>query len=153
MIVALTGASGFVGGRLAARLVERGHRVRALTRSKARAPAGCAAIGGNLEAPIPAAFLQGAELLIHCAAELRDEARMNAVNVEGTGRLVDAARGVVRRWVQLSSIGVYGAQRTGEIDESSPPRPVNPYERRKPESDQLVAAAASRPRPLHGRRR
>ncbi len=142
MLVALTGATGFVGRRLAARLAQRGHRIRALTRSAARAPAGCEPVEGSLEEGIPSSFLQDADVLIHCAAELRDESRMAPVNVEGTRRLVEAARGKVRRWVQLSSIGVYGAPPSGDIDEAFPPRPVNAYERTKLESDGLVEAAA-----------
>lgn len=143
MIIALTGATGFVGRVLAARLARQGHRIRALTRSKARVPAGCEPVEGDLERRIPEAFLRGAEVLIHCAAELRDEARMSSVNVGGTRRLLQAARGSVRRWLQLSSIGVYGAKRAGEIDESSPLRPANDYERTKLESDRLVEAAAA----------
>jgi uncharacterized protein YbjT (DUF2867 family) len=47
--VFMTGATGYIGCALAARLVDRGHRVRALVRrgSEARVPSGCTAVVGN----------------------------------------------------------------------------------------------------------
>jgi nucleoside-diphosphate-sugar epimerase len=58
--------------------------------------------------------------------------------------LIDAARGRVRRWVQLSSVGCYGlAQREGTVDERSPLAAEGEYETTKTESDALVERAAS----------
>ncbi len=47
--VFLTGATGYLGGRLAARLLERGHAVHALARrgSEGRLPVGCVAVVGD----------------------------------------------------------------------------------------------------------
>jgi nucleoside-diphosphate-sugar epimerase len=53
-IVFISGASGFLGRNLAAELVGRGHRVRALVRagSQNRAPAGCEVVVGDpLDSP------------------------------------------------------------------------------------------------------
>jgi len=56
--VFLTGATGFLGRNLAAELLRRGHRVRALARagSEARIPAGCEAVTGD---PLDAASYRG----------------------------------------------------------------------------------------------
>ena len=69
---------------------------------------------------------------------------MMTVNVQGTRRLVEMAGGAVSRWIQLSSIGVYGFRHEGEIDETCEAAPANEYERSKFESDRVVAAAGER---------
>lgn len=69
---------------------------------------------------------------------------MQKVHVLGTGKLLDAATGRIGRWVQLSSVGVYGPVRSGNIDESAAIRPVGEYEKTKWEAERLVAAAAAR---------
>jgi nucleoside-diphosphate-sugar epimerase len=51
----------------------------------------------------------------------------------------------VARWVQLSSVGVYGrGRRTGIVDESAAFAPEGEYEVTKAESERLVAEAAAR---------
>ena len=83
-------------------------------------------------------------MLYHCAAELRDADAMEKTNVTGTANLLDAAAGEVGRWVQLSSTGLYGAVRNGEVREETEIRPNNPYERSKAAADALVLDAAER---------
>lgn len=143
MIAAVTGGTGFVGSALVARLLADGFsEVRVLTR---RAPAHAAfrPVHGDIVKDDLHAFTAGADVLFHCAGELRREDAMRAVHVEGTRRLIDAARGRVRRWVQLSSAGCYGlAQRQGTVDERSPLAPEGEYETTKVESDALVERAA-----------
>jgi nucleoside-diphosphate-sugar epimerase len=68
---------------------------------------------------------------------------MPAVHVEGTRRLIRAAEGKLQRWVQLSSVGVYGPQRNGVVTEESPMRPCGVYEKTKTMSDELVLGAAA----------
>jgi nucleoside-diphosphate-sugar epimerase len=67
---------------------------------------------------------------------------MAALHVGGTRRLVDAAAGKIGRWVQLSSVGAYGPQRTGVVTEQTVPRPQGVYESTKAAADALVEAAA-----------
>jgi len=89
-------------------------------------------------------FVHGADVLYHCAAELRNEAEMERTNVQGTANLLAAVGGEAGRWVQLSSTGVYGSHPHGDIDEDSTINPGNAYERSKAKSDELVCAAAKR---------
>ena len=63
---------------------------------------------------------------------------MQELHVNGTQRLVDAAQGKIGRWVQLSSVGVYGACRDGTITEDSKEQPFGIYEQTKTESDKIV---------------
>jgi nucleoside-diphosphate-sugar epimerase len=134
MIAAVTGGTGFVGRALVARLRRDAavREVRVLSRRG----------GFDLTRPLPPQALDGVDVLFHCAGETRDEAAMRALHVEGTRRLVEAARGRVARWVQLSSVGVYGRRlREGALDESAPPAPEGEYEVTKAESDRLLGGA------------
>lgn len=145
MIVAITGGTGFIGKHLIARHVARGDQVRYLTRRKtAEDIRGAIAHIGNLSSSIGELrqFVRGADVLYHCAAELRNETDMHNTNVLGTANLLAAATGEAGRWVQLSSTGVYGSGLRGDINEDTEINPVNAYERSKAASDDLVCAAA-----------
>ena len=85
MTIAITGATGFIGSHTAARLLDRGHGVRALTRGGKALPAGVEAVPGDLVSASDealAAFCDGADVLVHAAGEIRDEARMEALHLE-----------------------------------------------------------------------
>jgi dihydroflavonol-4-reductase len=125
----VTGASGFIGGHVARLLVRDGHRVRALVRPTANRIAirdlplelvvGDLASAGALEAA-----MRGVDGVFHVAGvysfDRRDRRLLHDVNVEGTRRVLAAARaaGVVRvvhtstaatRSPQAVSASVYAA--------------------------------------------
>ena len=57
---------------------------------------------------------------------------MYTVNVRGTSALLASAIAAgVRRWIQLSSIGVYGPPTCPVVTEAIVPMPLNEYERTK----------------------
>jgi nucleoside-diphosphate-sugar epimerase len=146
VIVAVTGGTGFIGRHLIARHRARGDQVRYLTRKPPlENMAGATAFIGSLTSPADQlqAFARGADVLYHCAAELRDEAQMQQTNVRGTANLIAAARGEVGRWVQLSSTGVYGKRKLGDVDEETAVNPSNAYEVSKEASDRLLLDAAA----------
>ena len=141
MIVAITGGTGFIGRHLIARHCARGDQVRYLTRKQpSEVIAGATAIVGNLTSSVDSLrkFAGGADVLYHCAAELRDETKMQSTNVSGTENLIAATGGQVGRWVQLSSTGVYGRKMSGDIDEQTTSNPANPYELSKEASDRIL---------------
>jgi nucleoside-diphosphate-sugar epimerase len=145
LTVAITGANGFVGRRLVGQHLARGDRVRVLTR-RGFSPPECSRgveqfLGDLAMGPLPAAFLDQADVVYHCAAELNDPAKMELVNALGTARLLEMAQGRVGRWVQLSSAGVYGMNAIGRVTEATLPAPRNPYERSKKAADEAVMAA------------
>ncbi len=148
MEIAVTGATGFVGTTLVRRHLARGDTVRVLVRDPGaavcRLPA-VRAFRGTLAQPegVPADFVAGADVLYHCAAEIYDERRMKATNIEGTHTLVRLAAGRIGRWVHLSSAAVYGAVRSGRIIENSPLQPDSVYGGTKAESEALVRTAAA----------
>jgi len=144
LTVAVTGGTGFVGRGVITRHLQAGDVVRVLTRSPGRVPVGAQTCVGDLTHPSDnlTPFLSGADVLYHCAGEIFDQSRMHKVHVDGTTRLIAAARGRVGRWVQLSSVGAYGLPRDGEMFESSPECPKGTYEVTKTAADALVTDAA-----------
>jgi nucleoside-diphosphate-sugar epimerase len=149
MIFAITGGTGFVGRSLIARIAGKDDQIRVLSRripGSGVLPAAVQVYPGDLAhdggAQALASFVDGADVIIHGAGEIRETALMRALHVEGTQRLLAAAQGKVRRWVQLSSVGAYGPRRQAVFDEQSATAPVGEYEITKTEADRLVLAAA-----------
>lgn len=146
--IAITGATGFIGQKLVNRHLDQGDSVRILSRR----PSGVAGLQSSLQwfhgdlsgMDDLRPFVDGADILYHCAGEITDESRMEAVHVSGTRRLIEAANGRIGCWVQLSSTGTYGQQREGIVAERTPLNPRGVYEVTKLKSDVLVEAAASR---------
>ena len=97
--VLVTGASGFVGSAVAAALIARGVRVRALVRAASardNLPRGVELAEGDLrDAAAMDAAMQGVRYLFHVAADYRlwarDPREIIAANVEGTRNAMRAA--------------------------------------------------------------
>lgn len=87
-------------------------------------------------------FLENVDVLYHCAGELYQKEVMEALHVEGTKRLLEAAIGKIGRWVQLSSVGAYGVFNGVSIDESTQEKPIGTYEKTKAKSDYLLEMVA-----------
>ena len=140
MNVAITGGSGFIGKILVARHIEQGDHVRLLSRKPPLKNIKAQYFLGDLSSPSAnlSDFVNGVDVLYHCAGEINNESLMEGLHINGTQRLIDVAKGKVGRWVQLSSVGVYGVCRAGMITESSKEKPVGVYEQTKAESDKMV---------------
>jgi nucleoside-diphosphate-sugar epimerase len=111
-MIAITGASGYIGGMLCAALGARGIAVRRLTRrpDPARGDALFA-----LDQPLETRALAGVDTLIHAAHDFRPtrEDALRRLNVDGSRRLFEAARGAgVKRIVFISSIASYAQSRS-----------------------------------------
>jgi len=112
-VVAVTGATGFIGGALAQRLATAGWRIRVLVRptsSRGRL-AGIAAdvVAGDLgDLDSLRRFIYQAEAVVHCAGAVRgaSQADFDRVNVEGVARVVHAAASEHRapRFLLISSL-------------------------------------------------
>lgn len=163
-LVALTGATGFIGRHLLAALTERGYRVRVLLRRPVEVPPGAAsAVVGDLTRPINmAAALSDVDAVVHSAGLAHamsgaPEDDYRTLNTEATARLAQAAeRARVRRFVFLSSIRAQtGASAPGIATDADEPRPTDPYGRSKREAELALAAtgldwAALRPVLVYG---
>ena len=108
MKIALTGATGFVGGHLLRRLVEAGHDVRTLTRRHRGPEAGIEWIAGDLaDHDALARLVEDCDAVIHVAGVLNapDRAGFEAGNVAGTAAMIEAATTAgVHRFVHVSSL-------------------------------------------------
>ncbi len=113
--ILVTGATGYVARRVVPRLIEHGHRVRALVRGgserAARFPhlAGCEIAPGDLtdRASLDAAARE-CDGVVHLVGIIKERgsATFERVHVEGTRAVVDAARAQgVRRVLYVSAIG------------------------------------------------
>lgn len=146
MRVALTGATGYTGGRLLEALVARGHSVSVLARptSVARVRGGARVVLGDLaDAPALARLVESAEAVVHVAAVYRTAGHPDAyyrdVNVGGTERLLEAsARAGVARFVHTSTVGVHGHVERPPADEDSPIAPDDVYQGTKAEAEALA---------------
>jgi nucleoside-diphosphate-sugar epimerase len=148
MRVALTGASGYTGGRLLEALVSRGDEVSALVRPRSVTPTlrerVTRLVEGDLADPEAAArLLEGVEAVVHVAAVYRTAGHPDSyyrdVNVGGTERLLEAAaRAGVRRFVHTSTVGVHGHVEHPPADETAPIAPGDVYQATKAEAEALA---------------
>jgi nucleoside-diphosphate-sugar epimerase len=107
-IVALTGATGFVGGVTLKYLLDAGYMVRALTRRNQPQRTGVTWINGALDQRKSLATLcDGADVILHVAAVVNapNAAGFEAGNVGGTANILAAAKEAgITRFVHVSSL-------------------------------------------------
>ena len=108
MILAITGGTGFVGGKLIELAVAAGHEVRALTRRPQPDMARVTWVSGALDTPLAlTSLMRGADAVIHVAGVVNapDRAGFAAGNIAGTQAVVDAATVTgVQRFIHVSSL-------------------------------------------------
>jgi UDP-glucose 4-epimerase len=151
-VVAITGALGYVGGRVSKHLAEN-------TADYLRL--GCRQIAGHPEwlvngeivpydlqdAASLDRFCRGADTVIHLAAAnenvcAADPELALRVNVSGALHLLRSAiRAGVKRFLYFSTAHVYGSPLLGLIDEQSLPRPAHPYSISHRVTEDFVLAA------------
>lgn len=149
-MILLTGGTGFVGRHLVHQFVADGRPVRVLSRTPGRIvlPDSVSWVQGDLTDPASLhAALRDIDTVIHAGAVLREGSTPNTalerVNTGGTEAVARVARDMgVRRFVHISSAGVYGGGYTASPHrESDTPHPVTPYERSKLSAEQALAMA------------
>jgi nucleoside-diphosphate-sugar epimerase len=162
MRVAVTGATGFIGGNVARRLAEAGHEVLGLgRRTGADLPGAICYRNWDLGDPTsrPPDGLRGVDAVVHTAAHVADwgdEGLFRSVTVEGTRRLIAACGGA--RLVVVGSASVYDPYRghLGACEDEAPVhRYRNAYARTKADQERLVRrdrpdAVILRPHAVYG---
>jgi acetylornithine/succinyldiaminopimelate/putrescine aminotransferase/nucleoside-diphosphate-sugar epimerase len=113
----VTGASGFIGGRLAQRLVADGHQVRCLVRASSDTAQlelldVEIAVGDLSSERSLTRAVEGCDYVFHCGALVSDWATTQEItqtNVHGTRSLLEAsASASVERFIHFSTTDVYG---------------------------------------------
>lgn len=150
MRIAATGITSGVGQRLAEVARDRGFAVTGLLRepdrldARALARIGVRIVQGDLgDRAALRALVEGADVLVHMAAHVGDQADRAAferVNVGGTRAALEAAAEVsVPHVVHLSSVAVYGRPDRGRVTEAWPARKIGlPYEDTKTDAERAA---------------
>lgn len=141
-IVAITGATGFIGKALVKKLCCENVKLRVLSRRDQLSNGQIdyfRADLANFTYEDATQFLDGADFLIHCGASLTDERNIKIINIEATKTLFMAAdKTNIKRFIYLSSVGVYGQNLNGVISESQNFNPVGFYEESKAEAELML---------------
>ena len=126
--VFVTGATGFIGGRLVESLVmDHGADVHVLVRNLAKTPRiarfPVTMVHGDLmDLGLVSRAMDGCEILFHCAyGNMGSPEEQREVNVKGTENALSAASGNnLRRVVHVSTLSVYGRTEDSDLDETAP---------------------------------
>lgn len=150
--VLVTGATGFTGSFVAARLAREGAQVRALARHPGATVPDATVVVGDLTDPSSVApALEGVDAVVHCAVAYSIPfAEARALTVDGTRALAEAALAAgCRRFVQISTISAYDARGIDTVDEDTPlvgadVAETGPYSVTKAEAERALVAVAAR---------
>ena len=159
----VTGASGFIGGRVLAAALRRGHDVVALVRGGTAPgpphPRVVVVPGDVRDAGAVRSAAEGCDAVLHIAGlytfDPSRAAEMLEVNAAGTRNVVNGAvEAGVQRIVYTSTVGTtdFGARDRGRLpnedDVATPESASGPYKRSKLEAERMVAAMADRGAPI-----
>ena len=156
MKVFITGGSGFIGGNLVRRLVEKGYRVKALVRPGSKISTALAneveiVEGDILDFDTVLRGVSECGWVFHCAAAYkfwaRDPRDIYKTNVNGTDNVLVAAHlAGVERIVYTSTVGTIGLPIVGLGNETTPLPPhqvVGNYKRSKYLAEKIVLKKAT----------
>jgi nucleoside-diphosphate-sugar epimerase len=158
MRIFVTGATGFIGAHFIECALDAGHSIVGLYRSDTarqqqliehlRSRGAVLQRGDVLDSESIEAAIGGAECVCHFAAAFResdaDQAYFDRLNIEGTANVLKAAHAAgVKRFVHCSTAGIHGQRVKGVIDERTPVRPWNSYERSKVAAEEQVRGCAT----------
>ena len=139
-IALVTGGTGMVGKHIAKTLLERGWKVRVLTRRQNYHPDNIEIIHGHVnDIASLKKCVDNVDIIFHCAAELNDSEKMRTVNVDGTDLLLDQiADESIKFFCYISSVGVFGRKLPEIVNENTTCNPLEIYEKTKYEAEIIV---------------
>tara|TARA_R110002049_G_scaffold20408_2_gene75105 strand:+ start:364 stop:1356 length:993 start_codon:yes stop_codon:yes gene_type:complete len=147
-LVAITGATGFLGGQLTRYFIENGYRVRAHAHtdehiSKIDTRVESTVIGEITDKDMIKNLVNGADYVVHTVSNFRVASgkpeSYQRINVGGTQTVLDAAMEAgVKRFVHCSTIGVHGDVKQTPANEKSEFAPGDLYQETKLAAEQYV---------------
>lgn len=138
----VTGGAGFIGSNIAAKLLENGDNVRILDNFSTGRRENLETLTGDVDViegdirdiATTEKAVKGIDYVLHQAAlpsvprSVKDPLTSNAVNVDGTLYLLEAAKNAgVKKFVMASSSSVYGESEQLPKHEQMMPSPLSPY--------------------------
>jgi len=146
--ILVTGATGFVGSKLVAKLEEKNHIVVGTSRRASGNPLTLVNMGGISDKTDWSDALKGCEIVVHTAgrAHIIDDkakdklAEFRLINCDATLKLArDARIAGVKHFIFISSIGVNGNETHGTpFTEQSEPKPTSDYAISKLEAEKAL---------------
>lgn len=147
MKIAITGANGYVGRHLVAALEKRGHSLSTLVRSKKdnnRRKSEKLIEGDLNNTNALSDLVMGCSVVCNLAGEYINEDKFIETNVSGMRNLFNISKkSSVRKFIQLSTVGVYGSPRYGLYEENAEMKAVKKYEKSKMVADEWLLSANS----------
>lgn len=152
--IAVTGATGFLGGHLSERFIADGNQISLFIRD----PKKILTFEGRVEKIVVGdiadqgrlnELMQGADVAVHLVSNFRVASgppeSYRQINVEGTKAALRAARVQgVKRFVYCSTIGVHGSVKDTPATEESPYHPGDLYQETKTEAEQFCLAESKK---------
>ena len=146
-LILVTGASGFIGGRLVEVLAEQGLRLRAAISNASKlsriSQRDVELVRADLtDRAALSHAVAGCTIVFHVAYRFGGSARQQKINLDGTRALSEAfLKQGGRRFVYVSSMSAYGDPHDGELTEETPQRPTRePYSATKQNIERLLLA-------------
>jgi nucleoside-diphosphate-sugar epimerase len=147
-LIAVTGATGFIGHHVCRELIRNGYKVIGLGRDTSRLPAGVRGrdIRDLTDASALRSAFRGSRAVIHLAGRAHvmhergdAEALYRKVNVDGTLAVAQAAAAEgVAQVIFTSSVKAIGEVAGRMLDDSTEPQPVDAYGRSKLEAERTL---------------
>jgi nucleoside-diphosphate-sugar epimerase len=147
MNISITGSNGFIGFSLLKRLLNNGHNIKILTSKKSLiVNPNVKSFYGDFSSDdvLLNSFIADSDLIINCAGELTDKAKMQSVNVAGVKKLIMLASRQINniKFLQLGSAGVYDKTKIGidspKINETYSYFSKKLYEKSKYQADKFL---------------
>lgn len=140
----VTGATGFIGSKLIAKLVDRGVSVTGLIRSGTIQNPAVNTVNGDLTYPDFVLPDEKYDVVYHLAAAWpgeKDKKVARTVNYDGSVNLFSLAKDKTKSFIYVSGLGVFGDPKNSTVDENSPLQPNTEYAKTRLEAQKFLEAS------------